>query len=100
MKTIVLRPKTIATAIMTLCAVFYLGWMAAAAHFNIAGHWQHDKVIAATVPKLVATAKQAERACEHNAGAALDNDANVTDLSRCPKPSIKADNVLKSLAAK
>ena len=98
--TIVLDGKAKATFAAILGAVFYAGWMASAAHFNIAGHWQHDKAVAVVVPALKAEATQAIKACERNAGAALQNDADRTELAKCPKPKAPPAVIQSVLATK
>lgn len=87
MKTLVLTPKVITTAVMAAGAIFYGGWVASAAHFNIASHWAHDKKVAVVLPALKAEAAQAVKACERNAGTALENDASIRDVVRCPPPT-------------
>lgn len=83
---------------MVAGAIFYAGWFASASHFQIADHWAHDRKVAAVLPALKAEAVQAVKACESNAGAALDNGASVHDLNRCPSPA-KAPALVKSVLA-
>lgn len=66
-----------------------IGWIGCVHYYQLVGLWgvqnQEKHLVRVVVPQLANVAKEAEKACETNAGAALNNNAAVTDLKVCPK---------------
>lgn len=92
------RRKLIAYGVMSVGAIFYVGWISSISYFNVSQHWKNDKTLAVVqtqvVPALREKVKQASIACNDNASVATDaivtasnpqNLPTIDSLSDCPK---------------
>lgn len=74
--------------VMAIITGAMIGWIGCIKYYNVQGLWGTQNAALHTervvLPTIAKAAVEASKACERNAGTALDNDADRSDLTKCP----------------